>query len=170
MVRGDGTAQGAGRGERWRAAPGGERRERKARGDERWPAATDLVPTLLFSLHCFLAVDTCWYFVGAVAVIDGFDKAHGALNIKCSARYYLSCNPQVNHRKNHECGIIWYCFAHGGSLYLQELAVRFVRRSFQHCARSSLVSTWRSASRGGQHKAPGGERWDSARRRAARVA
>eukprot|EP00965_Chrysotila_dentata_P252607 6210784-Pleurochrysis_carterae.AAC.1 len=45
-------------GERWRAAPGGERRARKARGDERWPAVTYM------------------------AVLDGSDKAHGALNIK----------------------------------------------------------------------------------------
>eukprot|EP00965_Chrysotila_dentata_P043796 1456113-Pleurochrysis_carterae.AAC.2 len=33
--------------ERWRAAPGGERRERKARSDDRWHAATDAAFTYL---------------------------------------------------------------------------------------------------------------------------
>eukprot|EP00965_Chrysotila_dentata_P146012 4823443-Pleurochrysis_carterae.AAC.4 len=40
-------------GERWRAAPGGKRRERKARGDERWPAATDQL-TVRFVRRSFL--------------------------------------------------------------------------------------------------------------------
>eukprot|EP00965_Chrysotila_dentata_P238793 6202723-Pleurochrysis_carterae.AAC.2 len=73
-------------GERRRAAPGGERREHTARGGERWPAATNVVPTIFTCLRgaadnsYSLAVDTCWYLVGPVAVIDYFDRAHGILN------------------------------------------------------------------------------------------
>eukprot|EP00965_Chrysotila_dentata_P018451 614117-Pleurochrysis_carterae.AAC.1 len=53
-------------------------------------------------------------------------------------------------------------------LSLSSKIIGHALRTTLRCSQSSLVSTWRSASRGVQRKARGGNRRDSARCRAAR--
>eukprot|EP00965_Chrysotila_dentata_P000651 20549-Pleurochrysis_carterae.AAC.1 len=144
-------------GERWRAAPGGERQKRKARGDDRWPAAIDAV------YHIFAVQLTILFFsvikkfglLVAMAVVDGFDRAHGALNIKTLMQRSVLLGA---HRLSLASKI-------GRALRTALFSKLSARRAiapgaheldFSAVPNASLVSTqWRSASRGGQRKAPG---------------